>query len=458
MTNPHPTNATDIDIRLTADGVIEQFRRGLNIEAFQALELARAGERAVVQESLDRYVAAGAHAELAGIGNENAPDAGVALDRLRQAGSPPRMPEYNRLDAGAPNELVGLTDAQKYDVYASIVESRGNDAAISALRDHESVVLGLRKETSTVASMDDPRIPGAHDAELRRGAGIYDDQIVVLRKDALGGRHVFIADRASTEPTAQYDAHARPAPGREATVYADVVWRRPQGERVDGDAIPDLGRMAEGTFEMLRATHPARGNPIDFSLRPTPEQASAPRNANLVQRDTNGDGWFTQGDINGLRALNDTFKIHAGSPYNTDSAGCQTIHRDDYDNFIDAVRANARQDRWQYVLTSTEAGLFHDVNRRREQGRGAEERQPDQDAPAENRRSHQPPQAGSLNDPAIDRYLAAVMSGDSASADRAATEFARSAEGRHMEAEGERLLAQHQATEQGQAQDRQMAR
>lgn len=57
-----------------------------------------------------------------------------------------------------------------------------------------------------------------------------------------------------------------------------------------------------------------------------------------------------------------------------------------------------------------------------------------------------------------DRYLAAVASGDSIAADRAAMEFARSAEGRHMEAHGERLLAQHQSTEQTQAQDRQMAR
>lgn len=69
---------------------------------------------------------------------------------------------------------------------------------------------------------------------------------------------------------------------------------------------------------------------------------------------------------------------------------------------------------------------------------------------------YEPP--GRLGDSLADRYLAAVMSGDSASADRAAIEFARSAEGRHLEAQGERLLAQHQVTEQTQAQDRQMAR
>lgn len=69
---------------------------------------------------------------------------------------------------------------------------------------------------------------------------------------------------------------------------------------------------------------------------------------------------------------------------------------------------------------------------------------------------HHPP--GTFNELMTERYLAAILSGDSASADRAAIEFARSAEGRHLEAQGERLLAQHQVTEQTQAQDRQMAR
>lgn len=460
MTNPHPTNATNIDIRATADRIIGHLRQGQNVEAFQMLERERAEERAVVQEALDRYVVAGARNELSRVDGAGMPDAGHSLERLRQAGGPPRIPEYNRLDASAPNELIGLTASQKYDVYASMVESRGSDAVIGAIRRHESVILGLRRETSTVASMDDPRIPGAGEAELHRGTGVYDDHIVVLRRDAEGGRHLFIADRANTEPTAQYDAHARPAPGREATPYADVVWRRSEGERADGDTTPDLGRMAEGTFEMLRTTHPAREVRNDFSLRPTPEQASAPRNASLIQRDTNGDGWFTQGDIDGVQSLNDSFKIHAGSRYNTDSAGCQTIHRDDYDDFIRAVRANERQDRWQYVLTSTEGGLFHDVNRGNEQGVQPQRLQPQQRpvVPAEERQQRQPPEVGSLNDLPIDRYLIAALSGDSASADRAATEFARSAEVRKIEAQGEAWLSQHQIAEQAQSQDWQMAR
>jgi len=458
MTNPHPTNETDIDIRAAADRVIEHFRQRRYMEALQVLEQERTDERPVVQESLDRYVSAGARSELDQARHVLAADAFPALERLHQANRPPRIPEYNGRDASAANELVGLTPEQRHDVYASIVEVRGNRAAIEALHDEQSVILGLRRETSTVSSMDDPRIPGSHERELRRGTGVYDDHIVVLRRDEDGSRHWFIADRANTEPTAQYDAHARPVAGRETTPYAHVQWRRPQGERADGDAIPDLGRMAEGSFEMLRTTHSARGDANDYSLRPTPEQAREPRSNNLVQRDTNGDGWFTQNDIDGVQQLNNSFKIHAGSPYNTDSAGCQTIHPGEYDGFITAVEANPQQTRWQYVLTSTEGGLFHDVNRGNEQAPQPHERQPRQrpDAPAEHGQHQRPPQAGYLSDPAVDRYLAAVMSGDGDAADRAATEFARSTEGRHMAAQGDQWLAQHQRAEQ--EHERQMAR
>lgn len=211
---------------------------------------------------------------------------------------------------------------------------------------------------------------------------------------------------------------------------------------------------------MLRTTHAARGNAHDFSLRPTPEQVREPRSGGLVQRDTNGDGWFTQNDVAGVQQLNNSFKIHAGSLYNTDSAGCQTIHPGEYEAFIAAVQANPHQTRWQYVLTSTEGGLFHDVNRGDERRAEPGERQPHQrrEAPAEHGQRQRPPQADLLSDPAVDDYLAAILSGDSAAADRAATEFARSAEGRHMEAQGNQWLAQHQAAEQAQSQDRQMAR
>lgn len=455
MTNPHPTDVTDIDIRAAADRVIAQMQQGQHVQALRLLESEREGERLIVQEALDRYVSAGLRNEWDGIRRSGALQAAEhtpVLERLEQAAMPPRVPDYNGRAANEPNELVGLTSTQKFDVYASIVEARGNRAAVVALRNEESVLLGLRKETPTVASMGDREW---------RGTGVYDDHILVLRMQASGERHVFIADRANTEPTAQYDHHAQPRPDRENTVYANVAWRRRQGEDVNGDGIDDMGRLAEGTIEMVTANHP---NPASArtmaAFRPSEEQLTAPRDANGVQRDTNGDGWFTQTDINGVQSLNQTFKIHSGSRTNNDSAGCQTIHPDDYLDFVNAARADPQQNRWQYVLTSTEGGVFRDVNRGDERGLEPQRLPLDQgrDAPAQDGQGRQPPHAASTGDAALDHYLAAVMSGDSAAADRAATEFARSAEGRHMEALGDQWLSQHQVAEQAHAQERQMAR
>lgn len=460
MTNPHPTTPTDIDIRASADQVILQLQQGQHGDALRLLERERADERPVVQEALDRYVAIGARTELDQLRDSGTlqvtPELVSPLERLQQATQLPRMPDYNGREVNEPNELVGLTNAQKFDIYASIVETHGNQAAFDALRNEESVLLGLRKETSTVASMD---------GHGRRGTGVYDDHLVALWKDANGERHLFIADRASTEPTAQYDEHAQPRPGRENTPYASVIWRRGEGADANRDGTDDLGRLAEGTIEMVTAEHinPRLARTND-AFRPSPEQLTPPRDVGLVQRDTNGDGWFTQNDVNGVQDLNRTFKIHSGSRSNTDSAGCQTIHPSDYQDFINAARANPQQTRWQYVLTSTEGGIFHDVNRGQEQDQRPQPQQPapapGRNAPAEDRQgmNMNQPQAGPFNDLVADRYFAIVTAGDSDLADRIAIEFAQTPEGQQLARLGDQLLAQQQALEQEQLQERQMVR
>ncbi len=103
-----------------------------------------------------------------------------------------------------------------------------------------------------------------------------------------------------------------------------------------------------------------------------------------------------------------------------------------------------------------------EVVRRREATQGAQQpqQQPAQerDAPAEDRQGMNQPQPGPFNDPMADRYFAAVMAGDSDLADRFAIEFAQSREGQQMAQLGDRLLAQQQAVEQEQVQERQMVR
>ena len=143
----------------------------------------------------------------------------------------------------------------------------------------------------------------------------------------------------------------------------------------------------------------------------------------MVQRDTNADGYFTAGDPRGTQDLNPTFKIHSGSRRNTDSAGCQTIHPDDYRAFIDAAQSNPRQTRWQYVLTSTEGGLFHNVQRGGDRPPAA---QPDAGAPLERvpeRQGNATRTTGPFDDPDLNRYLAAVIAGDSEHANRIAFGF-----------------------------------
>src|SRR5690606_15922351 len=245
--------------------------------------------------------------------------------------------------------------------------------------------------------------------------------------------------RASTEPTAQYSHQAgsdgtRPFGDRDferrqiapPAGYENVGWRRIQGEDVNGDTMRDLGRLAEGTIEMQLARH---NNPAavrtDTAFRPSPEQLQPERIGDMVQRDTNGDGFFTAADPEGLQRLNATFKIHSGSRRNTDSAGCQTIHPDDYRAFINAAQSNPRQTRWQYVLTSTQGGLFHNVEVGREPAPAAPPQAP-RPAPAERPMDHrgdisQP--SGPFEDPGLNRYYAAVLAGDSAMADRIAFGF-----------------------------------
>src|SRR5690606_8404096 len=199
MTNPHPVTPTGIDIRASADLVIAQIRQGQHAEAIRLLEEARANERPVVQEALDRYVAGGAGNELLQMDLPGNATASVSVQRLQSARAAPRIPEHGRA-AGEPNEFAGLTPAQTYDVYASMAEVRGNQDARDALRvDNHSVLLGLRRENPTWASGD---------GRGRAGTGLYNDRIVVLTRAADGQRSAFVADRATTDPTAQYSHHA----------------------------------------------------------------------------------------------------------------------------------------------------------------------------------------------------------------------------------------------------------
>lgn len=372
------TGAPEFDIRAGATEVVDLLHAGRNSEGLRLLEQHRHNQPEVIRDALDRFVAHDASTALqAARQPHGVPDADRApldatLRRLEAATAAPRFPtDGTDADQRLADGLERLTDRQRYDAYASIVLTRGNEAARDALeRPDERVILGLRRESSTLIARDDPRTQRVEGQG--RGAGEYDDRVVVLWTDRAGARRVEEFNRANTEPSAQYDHHAGSTGTRrfnhggvEAQLaasagYENVATRKIEGEDVNGDGLRDLGRLAEGTIQMQRATHPSGpGGRPEPALRPTPEAVAA--GANGIQRDSNADGWFTAGDINGNQALNNTFKFHKGSLHNTDSAGCQTLHPHDYARFTTAVTANPTQTRWQYVLTSATPGMFRNV-------------------------------------------------------------------------------------------------
>ena len=403
------TNTTDINIREAADRVIALLEQNRAREAMQLLAREREGERTVVQEALDRYVAAGARSQLAALQHPGAAPQGegafinTELERLRAAYGAPRFPVVEVDAAGERradrvDELRGLTPSQRYDVYASVIEVHGSQAAQDALNTSDRVILGLRQENSTLASMDDPATTRVDESLSHSGKGVYDDRLVVLWKDANGRGHVYEALRANTEPTAQYDHHAG-STGRRPYAHGGTDTRvraaspgfedvsRPgkiEGDDVNGDGVRDLGRMAEGTYEMEGTTHawPGRPGVMSFALRPS---ATAVRDGQLqIERDSNADGLFNDADVNGRQALNNSFKIHLGSRANTDSAGCQTVHSGDAEEFIAATRGTPGQTRWQYVLTSTSPGAARGLD-------AAVEHAPERRPPEQMPHRHQPP-------------------------------------------------------------------
>lgn len=328
-----------LDIRTSADEVGRLLAEGQPTAALRRLDQLRQNQPLVVQEALDRYVAAENREHLEAIDRNIPSSPAIAVlrpthERLMDSSGPPRFPSSE--------ELEGLDAAQQFHVYASIVATRGDAQAMSELEAGNRVILGLRNETRTTD---------------HGGRGAYDDRIVVLWQNPDNTTGLAQFHQASTEPTSQYDARAgqdpQPAP------YQGSAFRRAEGLDSDRDGTPDLGRLAEGTIEMRATTHltPGGRGTTHFSLRPSLDAVD--NGAGGVHRDTNGDGWFDSADKHGIQPLNDTFKHHMGSARNTDSAGCQTLPRQTetdqnfYSSYIEAVRGTPGQERWQYVLTST---------------------------------------------------------------------------------------------------------
>ncbi len=219
-----------------------------------------------------------------------------------------------------------LSKRLTYQYCATLVDQRGDRSAAASLARGRMVVIGLRRETSTL---------------VNRGWGAYDDYIVVLNGPA--GQRAARVFPAATEPSAQYAHRASVLKDgkRLDPAYADVRFRKIEGDDVNGDGIRDAGRLKAGTYFYVER---AGGYMKDRAFQTLRSQTA--------ERDTNGDSFFnaSDGDRFDDKFVGTSMLIHKGGNLangNTGSAGCQTIPSDCYASFLAAVGRNPR---FHYVL------------------------------------------------------------------------------------------------------------
>lgn len=232
------------------------------------------------------------------------PDLIYAGDQLRipgAAGTPAApapgagggTPTPGRVTPGRLPDTAGLSQTQKYNLYAAQVQQHGSAAAQADLAAGRRVILALRNDTDTRAN---------------RGQGAYDDRMVVLWREADGTRHA-VELRANTEPSGQYE------PGGPYT-------RRAMGGNYGGDARGDQGRLVDGTYTHTRGTFLG-------------ERAMLAGNDQVTERDTNHNGRFDDG----VRTARGGYgmHIHVGGQNNTYSAGCLTLPPAEHARLFEAL-------------------------------------------------------------------------------------------------------------------------
>lgn len=204
------------------------------------------------------------------------------------------------------------TPKQEFDSYSAIFWRFGSTDARFDQRFGRLVLLALRKESSTIAN---------------RGKGSYDDLVVVMRRT---GRFRELASfPICTEPGAQYSQRASGGDAR----YKGVKFSKADGVDINKDGIKDAGRLTEGTYQYFEKKGGFLG-----------DRAFQVKSTQVAERDTDGDGRFTQDDKSRIdpSGAGTSMYIHRGGADNvlepnTWSAGCQTIPKNRYPTFLKAV-------------------------------------------------------------------------------------------------------------------------
>lgn len=208
-------------------------------------------------------------------------------------------------DIAPPQATAGTSP----DALAATVATQGDAQARADLAEGKKVVVALRTDTDTGAN---------------GGKGVYDDRIAVLWKDEAGRYQAQVFD-GNTEPSGQYG------------------WDGPKAARgshtdMNGDGKMDLGRLQAGTIRYERESGQFLGNTF---FRATGTQ--------VAERDTNQDGRFTAADASRIDSsgAGRSMLIHQGGATNTWSAGCQTVPKAQFNDFVAALGG---QQAFSYVL------------------------------------------------------------------------------------------------------------
>lgn len=197
----------------------------------------------------------------------------------------------------------GATEAQQYEHYRRIIESRGFKLDANA-----PTVLAMRGISSDGLS---------HAAESTRS---YDDTMVVLTRDANGDPHVRLL-AGSTHP-GQRTASVGGSVG-----VPDVA--NEQGGAPDGEA--DVGIILQGEYNLVPRGDHNGAAAWDVRLG---DSGALPG-----YRDTDQDGEFSAAERSGSDTRNDTLTgvmIHQGGAEHPQSAGCLNMSSTDYQQFVDS--------------------------------------------------------------------------------------------------------------------------
>ncbi len=195
-------------------------------------------------------------------------------------------------------DTTKMTESQKFDHYKNLTELGGGTFNSEAGARN---IVGIRNPTAIDAGKLDPK--------TLNSKGVYDDTLAVLWQEKDGTKRVEEFKKATVDPARKFTETS--------------------SQDVNKDGNRDGGRLLPGFYKYEVSTRDVEtkdGTKQEPALRPTEDVP--------VERDLNGDGFFNDGHDD--KKSGKTILIHTGYNSETGSAGCQTIHKEDWNRFLES--------------------------------------------------------------------------------------------------------------------------